>query len=156
MGNTVDVAIVGGGMAGAALALLLARRVPTLSVAVVEQHALPVNVGDQLSLPSFDARSTALSFSTRNMLDEVQVWQALQHSAQPILQVHVSERQRPLGMLMRAEETGLPALGYVIENRVLGQVLLHAVRQQTRIVLHDNTQVHALALHAHAAQLTMQ
>ncbi len=156
MGNTVDVAIVGGGMAGAALALLLARRVPTLSVAVVEQHALPVNVGDQLSLPSFDARSTALSFSTRNMLDEVQVWQALQHSAQPILQVHVSERQRPLGMLMRAEETGLPALGYVIENRVLGQVLLHAVRQQTRIVLHDNTQVHALALHADAAQLTMQ
>lgn len=156
MAKAVDVAIVGGGMAGAALALLLAQRLPTLSIAVVEQHALPVHASEQLSLPSFDARSTALSFSTRKMLDEMQVWQAFQHSVQAILQVHVSERQRPLGVLMRAEETGLPALGYVIENRVLGQVLLHAVRQQTRITLHDNTQVHALALHADAAQLTMQ
>ncbi len=156
MAKVVDVAIVGGGMAGAALALLLAQRLPTLSIAVVEQHALPVHASEQLPLPSFDARATALSFSTRKMLDEVQVWQALQHSAQAILQVHVSERQRALGVLMRAEETGLPALGYVIENRVLGQVLLQDVRQQTRIALHDNTQVHALALHADAAQLTMQ
>jgi 2-polyprenyl-6-methoxyphenol 4-hydroxylase len=136
--------------------LLLAQRLPTLSIAVVEQHALPVHASEQLPLPSFDARATALSFSTRKMLDEVQVWQALQHSAQAILQVHVSERQRALGVLMRAEETGLPALGYVIENRVLGQVLLQAVRQQTQIALHDSTQVHALALHADAAQLTMQ
>ena len=154
MDETVDVAIVGGGMAGAALALLLARRLPVLSIALLEQHALPVSHGDGLSVPSFDARSTALSASTRNILADMGLWETLTEYAQPILQVHVSERQRPLGMLMHAEETDLPALGYVIENRALGQVLLQAVRQQARIAVRDNTSVNSISMTAQQAQLT--
>ena len=154
MDETVDVAIVGGGMAGAALALLLAQRLPVLSIALLEQHALPVSHGDGLSVPSFDARSTALSASTRNILADMGLWETLTEYAQPILQVHVSERQRPLGMLMHAEETDLPALGYVIENRALGQVLLQAVRQQARIAVRDNTSVNSISMTAQQAQLT--
>jgi len=155
MDETVDVAIVGGGMAGAALALLLAQRLPALSIALLEQHALPISHGDALSVPSFDARSTALSFSTRNILADMGLWTTLTEYVQPILQVHVSERQRPLGMLMRAEETGLPALGYVIENRVLGRVLLQAIRQQARIAVYDNTSVNRVAMTAQQAQLAI-
>lgn len=154
MDEAVDVAIVGGGMAGAALALLLAQRLPALSIALLEQHTLPISHSDALSVPSFDARSTALSFRTRNILADMAVWTTLTEYAQPILQVHVSERQRPLGMLMCAEETDLPALGYVIENRALGQVLLQAVRQQARIAVYDSTSVNSVAMTAQQARLT--
>jgi len=153
MKETLDIAIVGGGMAGAALALLLSKRLPALSIALLEQHPLPSGNQAQLAVPSFDARSTALAFSTRNILQEIAVWEALSAYAQPILQVHVSERQQALGMLMRAEEVDLPALGYVIENRVLGQVLLQALQQQAGIAIYDNTQVHNLVLAAQVAQL---
>lgn len=152
--EVVDVAIVGGGMAGAALALLLAQRLPALTVALLEQHPLPVANQNQLSVPSFDARSTALSFSTRTIFEDMGLWAVLSAHAQAILQVHVSERQRPLGMLMRAEETGLPALGYVIENRVLGQVLLQAVQQQVSVHVYGSTSVTHIAMAAQQAQLT--
>jgi 2-polyprenyl-6-methoxyphenol 4-hydroxylase len=156
MKETIDIAIVGGGMAGAALALLLSQRLPVLSIALIEQHPLPHSNQEQLSVPSFDARSTALSFSTRNILQDMTVWETLSRYAQPILQVHVSERQQAMGVLMRAEETGLPALGYVVENRALGQVLLQVVRQQTGIAIYDNTQVNNIALTAQEAQLLMR
>jgi 2-polyprenyl-6-methoxyphenol 4-hydroxylase len=130
MNLSVDVAIVGGGMAGAGLALLMAQQLPELSIALIEQHAMQVASAEQLGVPSFDARSTALSCSTQQILESLGVWQHLKQRAEPILQVHVSERSRPLGMLMRAEETGLPALGYVIENRLLGNVLLQSVLTQ--------------------------
>lgn len=127
MNLSADIAIVGGGMAGAGLALLMAQQLPDLSIALVEQHPMQVASAAQLAVPSFDARSTALACSTQQILENLGLWQFLQQEAEPILQVHVSERNRPLGMLMRAEETGLPALGYVIENRLLGNVLLQSV-----------------------------
>lgn len=156
MAETVDIAIVGGGMAGAALALLLARQLPSLSVMLLEQHPLLVSSAEQLSLPSFDARSTALSFSTQKILADMGLWNVLAAFAQPILQVHVSERKQPLGMLMRAEETGLPALGFVLENRALGSVLLQAVQQQAAIKVCDRVQVKKIAPQAESVSLLLQ
>ncbi len=132
--DEVDIAIVGGGMAGAGLALLLAQKIPELSIALIEQHPLQVATAEQLAIPSFDARSTALSCSTQKILESLAVWQQLENQAEPILQVHVSERSRPLGMLMRADDTELPALGYVIENRLLGNVLLEKVLSQQEYI----------------------
>ncbi len=149
----VDVAIVGGGMAGAALALLLAQRLPSLSVTLVEQHALQPATDEQLAVPSFDARSTALSCSSQRILAELGLWPALAQRAAPILQVHVSERSRPAGMLMRAEDNGLPALGYVIENRLLGNVLLRAVLESPHIRTISPAQVSRIALSADSARL---
>lgn len=141
MNLSADIAIVGGGMAGAGLALLMAQQLPDVSIAMVEQHPMQVASAEQLAVPSFDARSTALSCSTQQILEGLGVWQHLQQQAEPILQVHVSERSKPLGMLMRAEETGLPALGYVIENRLLGNVLLQSVLSQ-----HENIRVFSPAV----------
>ncbi|MBP8029549.1 MAG: 2-octaprenyl-6-methoxyphenyl hydroxylase [Pseudomonadales bacterium] len=150
----IDVAIVGGGMAGAGLALLLAQQLPAASIALIEQHAIQVASQDDLKVPSFDARSTALSCSTQQILVQLGLWQQLQHQVAPILQVHVSERSRPLGMLMRAEDTGLPALGYVIENRLLGNALLEAVlAQSSRIRTISPAQVTSVTLSRDCATL---
>lgn len=155
-GNAIaDIAIVGGGMAGTGLALLLAQHLPSASVVLLEQHALQVTGAEQLSVPSFDARSTALSCSTQTILSDLGLWQPLAEHAEAILQVHVSERNRPLGMLMRAEETALPALGYVIENRQLGNVLLQALLQKPVQVL-SPALVNGIKMSAHRATLDIR
>src|SRR6478735_6199165 len=155
--DEMDIAIVGGGMAGAGLALLLAQHIPELSIALIEQHALQVATAEQLAIPSFDARSTALSCSTQQILENLAVWAQLKSYAEPILQVHVSERSRPLGMLMRAEDTGVPALGYVVENRLLGNMLLEAVFSQSlNIRTFSPAQVEGITMSAHCTTLAIK
>ena len=73
-----DIAIVGGGLVGASLALAL-RDLP-LEVAVIE--AVPPQAGGQ---PSFDARTTALSNGTRRILTALQQAGALPESSRSTL-----------------------------------------------------------------------
>ena len=117
--------IVGGGMAGALLALLL-RHHGASAVTLVESH--PLTLPDEPPLtPSFDARSTALSAGTLSVLDELGLAEAIREHSAAIDTVHVSRRSR-LGITrLRASEEGVPALGAVVENRWLGFVLLRAL-----------------------------
>ncbi|MCK0154250.1 FAD-dependent monooxygenase [Alcanivorax sp. S6407] len=117
--------IVGGGMAGAMLALLL-RRHGASSVVLVESHPLTLPSEPPLT-PSFDARSTALSAGTLAVLDDLGLGNAIREHAAVIGTVHVS-RQSRLGLTrMSAEEEGVDQLGAVVENRWLGFVLLGAL-----------------------------
>ncbi|MDX1803460.1 MAG: FAD-dependent monooxygenase [Alcanivorax sp.] len=117
--------IVGGGMAGAMLALLL-RHHGSGPVTLVESHPLTLPDAPPLT-PSFDARSTALSAGTLQVLDSLGLGAALRDHAAAIDTVHVS-RQSRLGITrLSAEEEGLDQLGAVVENRWLGYVLLQAV-----------------------------
>lgn len=117
--------IVGGGMAGALLALLL-RRHGAASVMLIESHPLSLPDAPPLT-PSFDARSTALSAGTLAVLDNLGLGNAVREHAAAIGTVHVS-RQSRLGMTrMSAAEEGVAQLGAVVENRWLGFVLLGAL-----------------------------
>lgn len=157
MQPVVDVAIIGGGMAGAGLALLIAKLLPECSIALIEQHAMHIASSEQLAVPSFDARSTALSCSTQKILAMLGVWQPIATQAESILNVHVSERSRPLGMLMQSDDTALPALGYVIENRLLGNVLLKAVLDQKKCIhTMSPALVENITFSADCATLTIQ
>ncbi len=124
-----DVAIVGGGMVGASLAAALSGL--ALKVRVVE--ALPPSSADQ---PSFDARTTALSNGSRRILTGLGVWDEVSSAATAIARIHVSEQGRFGSAVIDAAEQGLPALGYVLENRSLGAALWRAVGAagQTRIL----------------------
>src|SRR5579872_5837370 len=111
-----DVMIVGGGMVGASLALALAplRR----KVALIEAFA-----PDSLSQPSFDERTTALSNGSRRILESLAVWEPLSSAATPIAKIHVSDQGRFGFARIDAARQGLAALGYVVPNRLLGQLL---------------------------------
>lgn len=117
--------IVGGGMAGAMLALLL-RRYGAGEVVLVESHPLTLPEAPPLT-PSFDARSTALSAGTLAVLDDLGLGEAIREHVAAIGTVHVS-RQSRLGLTrMSAQEEGVDQLGAVVENRWLGFVLLGAL-----------------------------
>jgi 2-octaprenyl-6-methoxyphenol hydroxylase len=111
-----DVAIVGGGMVGATLAVALAPL--NLRVALIE--AVAHNAASQ---PSFDERTTALSNGSRRILETIGVWRAVNAQATPIAKIHVSDRGRFGFARIDASEQGLPAMGYVLPNRALGSAL---------------------------------
>ena len=75
--SEVDLAIVGGGLVGASLAIAL--RPTGLRVALVE------GVAPDASLqPSFDDRTTALGNGTRRTFEALGLWQAIAPHAAPI------------------------------------------------------------------------
>ncbi|MCR8922184.1 2-octaprenyl-6-methoxyphenyl hydroxylase [Dasania sp. GY-MA-18] len=132
-----DVVIAGGGMVGASLALLLQHsslqtgRSP--KVLVVESYA-PSSAAAQNKGASFDARSTALSYGSRIIYQQLGLWQQLAPYATAIEHIHVSERAAFASALLHAADMHWPALGYVIENRGLGEVL-HAALAASDIEL---------------------
>ncbi|HXP26653.1 MAG TPA: 2-octaprenyl-6-methoxyphenyl hydroxylase [Steroidobacteraceae bacterium] len=120
---TYDVAIVGGGMVGATLAVALAPL--NLRVALIE--AIPHNAAAQ---PSFDERTTALSNGSRRILEAIGVWSALDAAATPIAKIHVSDQGRFGFARIDAKEQGLKAMGYVVANRALGSALWSRLSSQ--------------------------
>jgi 2-octaprenyl-6-methoxyphenol hydroxylase len=119
-GIQYDIVIAGGGMIGASLALALAPL--ELRVAVVEAVAR-----GEAAQPSFDDRSTALSRSTQRMFEAMGLWDEIIAASTPIRRIHVSDRGRFGFSHIDAAEQGVEALGYVVINRVLGDVLQTAL-----------------------------
>lgn len=124
--QNVDIAIVGGAMAGATLALALMRLCQTsapLSVALIEAH-LPDN-----SHPGFDARSIAIAHGSIFELSRLGLWPKLAHLGTPIKHIHVSDRGH-FGMTeLNASQFHLEALGQVVELESIGQVLFKALNK---------------------------
>ena len=125
-----DIAIAGGGLVGASLALACARAMD-LRIAIIE--AVPPRAGS--AQPSFDGRSTALSLGSREIFEQIGVWPAIAERAEPICRIHVSQQGRLGHTWMNAADEGLPALGYVAENQALGQALWQVLAAEPRIAL---------------------
>ncbi|HEX4677332.1 MAG TPA: 2-octaprenyl-6-methoxyphenyl hydroxylase [Steroidobacteraceae bacterium] len=112
----VDIAIVGGGMVGASLALALRG----LGVDVVVVEGVAPGSGAQ---PSFDDRTTALGNASRRIFESLGIWGDIAPQAAGIRTIHVSDAGRFGFARLRAEEQGIDAFGYVVANRVIGTAL---------------------------------
>ena len=112
-----DIAIIGGGPVGAALALAL--RGSKLNVCVLE--ARPENSART------DARALALSYGSRLLLARLDVWDALQ-DVSAIRTIHVSQKQSFGRTVLRAAEMKVPELGYVLPYPALQNALSHALQ----------------------------
>ena len=136
--SNYDIIIVGGGMVGISLALLLAQQ-HDWKILLVEAQEIG-NPVDGAYSPSFDARSTALSWSSREIYQSMRLWSQLEPHVSSIAQIHVSDRGHMGLTRIDAQEAGVDALGYVVENQRLGAALL-AQLQQTQIELRGSTTV---------------
>lgn len=111
-----DVLIVGGGMVGASLAVAL--KPLRLKVGLIE--AFEFGVAEQ---PSYDDRSIALSYGSSRIYQGMGIWNKLRSGVESIQHIHVSDRGHFGATRMEASEENVPALGYVVESRVLGKLL---------------------------------
>lgn len=146
-----DIAIAGGGMVGATLALAL--RDSGYHAVLIESVA-----PGQPAQPSYDDRGIALSLASERVLRHIGVWDRVRNSARPIRRVHVSEQSRFGCVQMEAARLGVDALGYVVVARDLGAALwkcVHAADWITPLCPESVTQVEAgadsMQVHAGAA-----
>ena len=115
-----DVLIVGGGLAGSTLAHALA--LTPLTTVLVEARD-----PSQLEQPSFDGRATALASGSQRILASLGLWEEVAADAEPIRAIHISECGRFGAARIHAQDEGVAALGYTLENRILGGALWRAL-----------------------------
>ena len=108
---TLNLAVVGAGPVGLSLALHAARALPRATVSLFDARSAEVDIAR-------DPRTIALSLGSVQLLERLQAWDA--SSAQPILEVHVSQQTpsfSPFGepeLRIRAADEGVPMLGAVL------------------------------------------
>ena len=134
----LDVAIVGGGPVGATLAALASEA--GLDIAIFE--ARPGASGD--------ARTLALSFGSRERLEEARAWPVA--AATPITSIHISQKGGPGRTLLEATEQSLPALGYTVPYAALEAALSERLAQSS-VAVHHGESCEAIALAPEAATL---
>ncbi|HBJ26726.1 2-octaprenyl-6-methoxyphenyl hydroxylase, partial [Cobetia sp.] len=162
-----DIVIIGGGLVGAslacALAPLMARvadekglEAAALRVAVIEANELPAATADaQRFQPSFDARASAIAAGSRQRFTAFGVWEAMCEHATPIRTIHVSERGHLGATRMRASELEVAALGHVIPNAWMGQVL-HRQLAELPLAWYCPARVAEIAVTAQGHRLTLE
>jgi 2-octaprenyl-6-methoxyphenol hydroxylase len=141
----VDVAIVGGGLVGATLALALA---PTRRSVLLIEAVAP----DSAAQPSFDERCSALGNGSRRVLELLGAWPHMQAAATPITAIHVSDAGHFGAARLAADELGLDAFGYVVPNRSIGAALWRAL-EPVAVARRVGARVADVVLDAAAAHL---
>jgi 2-octaprenyl-6-methoxyphenol hydroxylase len=144
----VDVAIVGGGMVGASLALGLQDL--GIDVLLMEGTA-----PDSSAQSSFDERTTALGNASRRIFEGLGVWTDIAPQAAPIRTIHVSDAGRFGFARLRAEEQGIDAFGYVVANRVIGAALWRKLTSSKGIVLRVPARPEGIVISADGVQFTV-
>lgn len=149
--NLVDVAVVGAGMVGAALALDLAQR--GFAVALVEPRVPePWRAQDEV-----DLRVVALAASSVALLERVGVWAAIASArASAYRRMRVWDALAPGSLGFDAADDGASALGYIIENRLIQWTLWQALERRGDIALHSPARVVAGELDAAGAARALE
>lgn len=129
VGRVFDLAIVGAGLNGSLLALAAGEA--GLRVALIDRIPLT-----SFTQAAFDGRTTAISYSSQRLFAALGVWDELAPEAEPILDIRISDAGHD-GRASRLhlhfdhreaigsdEASDIPAMGWIVENRVLRAALL--------------------------------
>jgi 2-octaprenylphenol hydroxylase len=126
--QTFDVAIVGAGIAGSALAAALAGR--GLAIALVEaQPLVRPQLPESLDIGAFDPRVSALTPRSRRLLQDLGAWQAVEsYRSCPYRHMSVWDADGTGSIEFDCADVNAAALGYIVENRALVSALLERVQ----------------------------
>ena len=120
--NSYDIVIAGGGMVGATFAISLSKALKKAGLKILVVEAFEPSTVDP-NAASFDSRSTALSFGSKEILNDSSIWVELSNKAEPIREIVISDKGRFGTARITCKEQNLEALGYVVENKDLGLIL---------------------------------
>jgi 2-octaprenyl-6-methoxyphenol hydroxylase len=128
-----DIAIIGAGPVGGALACALAAQ--GKSVLLVDRAALP-----PLEHPDFDGRAYAIAAGSKRLLDLAGLWDALPFPPCPILDIDVTDGKpgrpaSPLRLHFDHREVGGDAFGWIIEARALRIAINRRLHEAPGIVV---------------------
>ncbi|MCO7226223.1 UbiH/UbiF/VisC/COQ6 family ubiquinone biosynthesis hydroxylase [Pleionea sp. CnH1-48] len=128
MAEKVDIAIVGAGMVGLALAALLKQQ--GLSITLIDAQDFPAPSVDG----KYDSRVSAIARSSENILRNVGAWQHLPPGrCTPYDAMRVWEQNGSAELRFSAQELAEPDLGYIVENSVLRQALVSSIGDEPNV-----------------------
>ncbi|MDG1068033.1 MAG: FAD-dependent oxidoreductase [Sulfitobacter sp.] len=139
MNFDTDIAIVGGGLNGPALALALANS--GLHVTLIDAQPEAPRTQD-----GFDGRSYALALTSVRLLEGIGLWDAVAEHAQPMLEIKVTdgragEGPSPFFMHFDHAEIEEGPMGHMVEDRHLRRALLEAVSAHKNIDVMNSAEV---------------
>ncbi|WP_109078883.1 FAD-dependent monooxygenase [Aggregatibacter kilianii] len=125
--KTFDLAIIGGGMTGLALAAALQQS--GLSLAIIEAHP-----PQGFSLENLTPRVSALNLASSRWLDELGAWQhIMQQRVAPYDAMSVWEQDSFAKIEFTTQGLGVPQLGHIVENDLIRQALWARVAQSKTV-----------------------
>lgn len=141
-----DVAIVGAGMAGAALAALLgAQGIDVLLLDAGEPQTTLPTVPEGIA--GVDPRVSAINMASRAVLEQAGAWPLLPEAARCAYHgMRVWEEDGTGRIGFDATDVGAAALGYLIENRWITATLLRALAAEPRVQLRPRETLVSLRL----------
>ncbi len=113
----VELLVVGGGLAGMALAAACAGA--GIETALVDREDPARMAG-----AAFDGRTTALAYGAQRVLAAIGLWPAIAADAEPILEIRVADGASRLFVHYDHRRVGAHPLGFIVENRVLRRALI--------------------------------
>lgn len=131
-----DVAIVGGGPTGSALALLLARLAPDPAKVALFQSEQRTRYDRTVAN---DTRVIAINEGSRVLLADLNAWP---HHVASIHTIHVSQKGRLGRTMIRGEDFNVTSLGHVLRYSQLHETLLEAA-SQAGVTLYNGAAAHA-------------
>lgn len=134
-----DIAIVGGGLNGSALALALAAS--GLKITVVDAQAEAPRATE-----GFDGRSYALALTSVRLLEGIGLWDTVAEHTQPMLEIKVTdgragEGPSPFFMHFDHAEIEEGPMGHMVEDRHLRRALMDTVAAHKQIDVLNSTEV---------------
>jgi 2-octaprenyl-6-methoxyphenol hydroxylase len=123
-----DVAIIGGGPVGAALALALQGN--DLNVVLLEARDTPAN--------TTDPRALALAYGTRLLLQRLGAWASMQNVS-GIKTIEVTQKTSAGQTTLYADELNVPEMGYVLPYTTLHAALQQRLQQSDVTCLYGAT-----------------
>ena len=130
--KSYDLVVVGGGMVGASFCCALEEAMGENPLSILVVEAILPNA-DSSKQSSLDARSTALSFGSRKFFEDIGLWQTLGDAVSAIHEIQISDRGRLGSVEINRNDQNVEALGYVVENKKLGQVLSTRLNKSEKI-----------------------
>jgi len=149
MSISCDIAIVGGGLAGASLAVALAPL--GYDITVIEAVAYKAS-----KQPSYDDRTLAVSHSSCRILTGIGLWEKLVGDATAIRKIYITELARPGRVLLDAVEMGLTEFGHVVEARRFGAAVTEQLQRINNITVMSPASVTDIELGGPSASLRLE
>lgn len=144
-----DIAVVGGGMVGAAAACLLAQQ--GWQIAVIEQTEPDAYSPEQ----AMDLRVSAISPASVRLLQQAGVWDALLAMRIRAYTELATWEVPGLETHFHAQEAGVPELGFIVENRLIQLALWQRLQTLPNVTLLCPAQVSALVQQSEDATVTL-
>lgn len=143
-----DLIIVGGGLAGASLAVAL--RTSPLRIALVEGQLPQRHTGED-----WDARIYAISPANQAFLTDIGCWPHLDTTRLQDIQTMDVRGDAGGHLVFSAAETGVENLGWILESSLMACELWETVKRQANVTLFCPAKPQALRFGVDAAELTL-